>query len=150
MALDTSQRLEDLTVAELRQMARERRIKRYSKMRKAELVRALERSETAEHSGAERHGAEPERGGDRRTTSDHDEIRAWADARNATPATEEGTWTGTQFAVLRLRFPQSRPENLQPIDWPTWFQAFDTLRLRFTYLVPADGSTSDDFQLQPR
>jgi hypothetical protein len=150
MALDTTQRLEDLTVAELRQMARERQIKRYSKMRKAELVRALERSEKAERGGAERYGAEPEREGDRRTTFDHDEIRAWADARNATPATEEGAWTGTQYAVLRLRFPQSRPENLRPIDWPTWFQAFDNLRLRFTYLVPADGSTSDDFQLQPR
>jgi hypothetical protein len=148
MALDTTQRLEDLTVAELRQMARERQIKRYSKMRKAELVRALERSETAEHGGAERYGAEPEREGDRRMTSDHDEIRAWADARNATPATEEGT--GTQYAVLRFRFPQSWPENLRQIDWPTWFEAFDNLRLRFTYLVPADGSTSDEFQLQPR
>ena len=51
MALEATQRLDELTVAQLRQMARERGIKKYSKMKKAELIEALERGG---HGGADR------------------------------------------------------------------------------------------------
>lgn len=164
MALDTTHRLDDLTVAQLRQMARERGIKRFSKMKKAELVKVLERAEhdergeaaapsmsaTAPWSQQETLTEDRERGDGNRATADHEEIRAWADARSAVPAMEEMASAGDETTVLRFRFPLSPPGRLQQIDWPTWFGAFDTRRLRFIYLVPTDGSQSNYFQLERR
>jgi hypothetical protein len=182
------QRLDQLTVAELRQMARERGIKRYSKMKKADLVSTLQRTEDqvpademSETSPATTPSAEafapsadvpttdvpvsdqPWTGSTgswaaaqqradegQRTTSDHEEIRAWADARNASPATERGAAAGTPIRVLRFRFSHTPPEHVEPIDWTSWFQTFDSLRLRFVYVEPADGSRTDEFQLEPR
>jgi hypothetical protein len=143
MAQEASQRLEELTVAQLRQMARERGIKRYSRMKKAELIEALDGAETVPQT--EDQG---DRGADTRATADHDEIRAWADERDAVPATEQGAGEATSPIVLRFRFRQSPAVDLEQIDWPTWFRTFDHLRLRFIYVVPSDGSRSDSFQLE--
>jgi hypothetical protein len=115
MTSDTSSRFEDLTVAELRRMARERGLKRYSKMKKAELITALQPTaeqrdvarphdedlnETEAQTGAEAEGSTWEPDGswagdggsqaDERTTIDDDEIRAWAAARDAVPARGQG------------------------------------------------------------
>jgi hypothetical protein len=163
MALDTSQRLEDHTVAELRQMARDRGIKRYSKMKKAELVKALQRAgasdgqvagDTTGDSSA-RLQSQPTRDpstgqGHEQSTLDHDEILAWANARNAVPATAEDSGEENLPNTLCFRFPWSMSDNLRLIDWPTWFRAFENFRLRFIYLVPADGRQTNDFQLQSR
>jgi len=143
MALESTQRLDELTVAQLRQMARERGINRYSRMKKAELIKALDRADTAAQTEDE-----TDRAADTRATADHDEIRAWADERNAVPATEEGAGEATTPIVLRFRFPRSPAANLEQIDWPTWFRTFDNLRLRFIYVVPSDGSRSNSFQLE--
>jgi len=143
MALEATQRLDELTVAQLRQMARERGIKRYSRMKKAELIKALDRADTAAQTEDE-----SDRAADTRATADHDEIRAWAGERNAVPATEEGAGEATRPIVLRFRFPPSPAANLEQIDWPTWFRTFDHLRLRFIYVVPSDGSRSNSFQLE--
>ena len=91
MALEATQRLDELTVAQLRQMARERGIKRYSRMKKAELIKALDRADTAAQTEDD-----SDRAADTRATADHDEIRAWADERNAVPATEEGAGEATR------------------------------------------------------
>ena len=144
MALEATQRLDELTVAQLRQMARERGINRYSRMKKAELIKALDRADTAAQTEDESDHA-----ADTHATADHDEIRAWADERNAVPATEEGAGEATRPIVLRFRFPRSpAAANLEQIDWPTWFRTFDHLRLRFIYVVPSDGSRSNSFQLE--
>jgi hypothetical protein len=145
MALVATQRLDELTVAQLRQMARERGVKRYSRMKKAELIKALDGAETAAQTADD-----SDRAADTRATADHDEIRAWADERNAVPAAEEGAGEATRPVILRFRFPQSPPANLEQIDWPTWFRTFDHLRLSFIYVVPSDGSRSNSFQLERR
>ena len=143
MALEATQGLDELTVAQLRQMARERGIKRYSRMKKAELVRALDGADAVPQTEDQSDGA-----ADTRATADHDEIRAWADERNAVPATEGGAGEATSPTVLRFRFRQSPTANLEQIDWPTWFRTFDHLRLSFIYVVPNDGSRSNSFQLE--
>ena len=117
MALEATQRLDELTVAQLRQLARERGIKRYSRMKKAELVKALDGADTVPQTDDQSN-----RAADTRATADHDEIRAWAAERNAVPATEEGVGEATRPVVLRFRFLQSPAANLEQIDWPSWFR----------------------------
>ena len=112
-------------------------------MKKAELIEALEGSDTAAQTEDE-----SDRTADTRSTADHDEIRAWAEERNAVPATEEGAGEATRPVVLRFRFPRSAAANLEQIDWPTWFRTFDHLGLRFIYVVPSDGGRSNSFQLE--
>jgi hypothetical protein len=145
MALEATQGLDELTVAQLRQMARERGINKYSRMKKAELIKALEGADTAAQTEDE-----SRRAANTRSTADHDEIRAWADERNAVPAsaTENGAGEATRPIVLRFRFPRSQAANLEQIDWPTWFRIFDQGRLRFIYVVPSDGTRSNSFQLE--
>ena len=144
MALKTTPRLDELTVAKLRQMARQRGIKGYSRMKKAELIEALDGAETAAQTDDER-----ARSADTRVTADHDEIRAWADERNAVPASD-GAGETTRAVVLRFRFPGWPAADVQQIDWPTWFRTFDHAGLRFVYVVPTDGSRSNSFQLERR
>jgi hypothetical protein len=143
MAREATQGLDELTVAQLRQMARDRGIKRYSRMKKGELIKALDHADTAAQTQDD-----SDRAGDTRATADHDEIRAWADERHAVPATDEGAGEATGPIVLRFRFPRSPAANLEQIDWPTWFRTFDHLRLRLIYVVPSDGSRSNSFQLE--
>ncbi len=169
MTSDTSQRLEDLTVADLRRLARERGLKRYSKMKKAQLVAALQRTaeqgdEWSQHEARAEEQPAPSTvaagsaqgspwagngSSDERSTVDHDEIRAWAAARNALPATEQDT-SQSQFGILRFRFGTAGPEPVEHVDWSTWLRTFDTLRLRFVYVLPVDGSQSYDFRLVPQ
>ena len=102
MVLEATQGLDELSVVQLRQMARERGIKRYSRMKKAELIKALGRADTAAQTEDD-----SDRVADTLAISDHDEIRAWADERDAVPATEEGGGEATRPIVLRFRFPRS-------------------------------------------
>ena len=174
MALDARDRLEDMTVAELRKLARQRGLKGYSKMKKAELARTLERAGGAADPAGTSRATEaderlPEMGMEDRAatpgmdgttsgaadlnTDDHDRIRAWAEERDAAPATEED-WqvnaTDGQPRVLLFRFPGPPTIRMQQIDWPTWFRTFDRLHLRFVYMAPRDGSRSNEFRFALR
>lgn len=61
-----------------------------------------------------------------RTTTDHDEIRRWAEARGARPACIKGTGGGDDVGMIRLDLPGfSGAESLQEISWDQWFDAFD-------------------------
>ncbi len=73
------------------------------------------------------------------TTTDHDTIRSWAEARNGRPARVKGTGEG---GVLRIDF--NEPEDqLEEIDWDEFFRVFEENRLAFLYQErTADGSTS--------
>ncbi len=61
-----------------------------------------------------------------RTTSDHEEIRKWAEERGAHPACVRGTGGKGDIGMLRLDFPGYTGEDkLQPISWDEWFEKFD-------------------------
>jgi hypothetical protein len=71
-------------------------------------------------------------------TRDHDEIRRWAVAHGAEPATGEATASGpatvhvTDGGVgIRFNFPGAAV--FRPISWAEWFEYFDRLRLVFVY-----------------
>lgn len=80
------------------------------------------------------------------TTTDHDEIRRWADARGGTPARVGGTGSGDDPGLIRLMFPgapQAEDDNLEEISWDEWFEAFDENGLALVYQEEtSDGEQS--------
>jgi hypothetical protein len=152
---------EDMTVEELRQAAREQGISRTSKLRKDELLEALRsddgggagdrggRGDTArgrEIRSPDEHESSP---GETLVTTNHDVIRAWADARGAKPATVPGTERGDRLGVLTLDFPGYGGENLREVSWDEWFRTFDERGLRFIFQEHTkDGSESNFFRLE--
>lgn len=81
------------------------------------------------------------------TTTDHDVIRAWADARRGRPAVVSGTEdSGPGGGVLRIEFDRS-DERLEDSDWDEFFSVSTTAswpsstRSRHPTARPA-GSTS--------
>lgn len=73
------------------------------------------------------------------TTTNHDTIRRWAEARDGHPARVQGTGKG---GILRIDF--NEPEDgLERIDWNEFFRIFDESNLTFLYQEEGDnGSTS--------
>lgn len=80
-----------------------------------------------------------------RTTTDHEEIRRWAEARGARPAAVKGTGSGSEPGMIRLDFPgYSGADSLQEISWDEWFRAFDDNDLALVYQdTTADGARSN-------
>ena len=72
-------------------------------------------------------------------TTDHDEIRRWAESNNARPACVKGTGKDGDPGVLRLDF-DAKEESLEPISWETWFDWFD--RNELALLREEDGRFS--------
>jgi hypothetical protein len=71
-----------------------------------------------------------------RETTDHDEIRRWAEERGGRPAAVRGTGSEHDPGILRIMFPgrpESEDEDLEEISWDEWFRAFDENGLKFIY-----------------
>jgi hypothetical protein len=69
-----------------------------------------------------------------KTTTDHEEIRRWAEAHEGHPAAVKGTGGEGDPGMLRLDFPGFSGEgSLSPISWDEWFQAFDANNLALLY-----------------
>jgi hypothetical protein len=66
-------------------------------------------------------------------TTDHDEIREWAEARQGQPACVRGTGDSGDIGILRIDFPGGEEEKLQHISWDDWFGKFDERSLAFLY-----------------
>jgi hypothetical protein len=63
------------------------------------------------------------------TTTDHDQIRKWVDARDGHPARVKGRGEG---GILRIDF--GEPEDtLEPISWDDFFKIFEENHLAFLY-----------------
>ncbi|MCU1573787.1 MAG: hypothetical protein JWO93_1869 [Micrococcaceae bacterium] len=89
---------------------------------------------------------EPEREGRSLVTTSHEVIKAWAEERDATPATVEGTEHGDHLGVLRFDF-GGDDANLRHVSWDEWFNTFDVRRLNFIYQEQrSDGRQSNFFQ----
>ena len=73
------------------------------------------------------------------TTTDHDEIRKWAEARDGHPALIRTKGKG---GVLRIDFGEPE-EELEEVSWDEFFEVFDDNKLAFLYQdKTADGKTS--------
>jgi hypothetical protein len=84
--------------------------------------------------------------------TDHDAIRAWADARGAKPACVAGTGGRDDVGMIRLDFPgYSGGDSLQPITWEQWFAQFDSNGLALVVQdTTADGERSNFNKLVKR
>jgi ferritin-like metal-binding protein YciE len=59
-------------------------------------------------------------------TTDHDEIRLWAEERGGKPACVKGTGGKGDTGMIRIDFPgYSGKESLQEISWDEFFEKFD-------------------------
>ena len=76
-----------------------------------------------------------------KTTTDHDEIRRWIEARGGRPASVAETGDRDDPGVLRVDF-GDEDEGLQEISWEEFFRAFDENELAFLY----QDETSDGEQ----
>jgi hypothetical protein len=87
-----------------------------------------------------------------KTTTDHDEIRRWAEEHDGEPASVRGTENGGSAGVLRIDFPGGAGEDqLEHISWDEWFRKFDDGDLAFLYQAQkADGEDSTFFKLVSR
>jgi hypothetical protein len=89
-----------------------------------------------------------EREGRSLVTQDHDVIRQWAEQRDATPATVEGTEHADHLGVLRFDF-GGDDDRLQHVSWDEWFKTFDERGLNFIYQEHrSDGNESNFFRLE--
>jgi hypothetical protein len=73
------------------------------------------------------------------TTTKHDEIREWAEARDGHPAMVDTKGKG---GILRIDFGEPE-DNLKQISWDEFFRVFDENKLAFLYQdETSDGGTS--------
>jgi hypothetical protein len=79
-----------------------------------------------------------------KVTVDHDEIRAWVEERNGSPARVKRTGAKDDPGILRIDFPGfSGEDSLEAIEWQDWFDAFEENGLAFVYQEEtADGGES--------
>ncbi|HWD98747.1 MAG TPA: DUF892 family protein [Bryobacteraceae bacterium] len=69
-------------------------------------------------------------------TTDHDEIRRWAEERGGKPACVQGTGGKGDIGMLRLEFPgkpNAKDSKLQPISWDDFFGKFDERGLAMVF-----------------
>ena len=92
----------------------------------------------------------PERPGRSLVTTNHEVIQRWARARNAKPATIQGTEHDGRPGVLTFNFPGWREGGrIQQITWDDWFKTFDTRRVNFIYQEQkSDGRQSNFFRTE--
>ncbi len=61
-------------------------------------------------------------------TTNHADIRNWAEQRGGVPSTVRG-----RTGALRIDFPNGPESRLEHIRWDEWFVVFDENRLAFLY-----------------
>jgi hypothetical protein len=73
------------------------------------------------------------------TTTDHDEIRKWAESRDGRPAVVRTRGDG---GILRIDFGEPE-EDFEEISWDEFFKIFDENKLAFLHQDKTqDGKTS--------
>lgn len=75
------------------------------------------------------------------TTTNHDEIRKWAEKRDGHPAVVR---TGRPGGILRIDFGEPE-ESLEQIDWDEFFEIFENNRLAFLHQDRADDGRPSRF-----
>lgn len=91
--------------------------------------------------------------GESKTTTDHDEIRRWAEARDGKPVAVRGTGSASDDpGILRIDFPGGAGDDrLEPIEWHEFFEKFEESKLAFLYQEEKkSGEGSTFFKLVSR
>lgn len=84
-----------------------------------------------------------------RTTTDHDEIMAWAEERGGTPAKVKNT-ASEEGGILRIDFGE-KDDSLEPIEWADFFAIFEDRNLAFVCQDETkDGKISRFFKFVKR
>src|SRR5437773_593138 len=71
-----------------------------------------------------------------KVTTDHDEIRKWAEARGGRHAAVRSTHSKDNVGIIRLEFPDAsnpKDEALEEISWNEFFEKFDESKLALLY-----------------
>jgi hypothetical protein len=72
-----------------------------------------------------------------KVTTDHDEIRRWAEARGGRPAAVRSMHRGKDDpGIIRIEFPgapNAKDDNLEEISWDEFFEKFDEAGLTLLY-----------------
>lgn len=87
-----------------------------------------------------------------KTTTDHEEIKQWAEERGGKPASVKGTGDDKEAGILRIEFPgHGNDDRLEEISWDEFFDKFEANKLAFLYQdETAGGDTSRFFKLVSR
>jgi hypothetical protein len=81
-----------------------------------------------------------------KVTTDHQEIRRWAEERGAKPAAVIRTESGDDPGIIRLDFPgYSGAGSLEEIGWDEWFKKFDQRKLALLYQEETAGGQKSNF-----
>ncbi len=85
---------------------------------------------------------------DTKATTDHNEIKKWAEERGGQPATVKHTSRGESAGILRFKFPTvGDDEDLETVSWDDFFDKFDQGDLAMIYQDQTkDGGTSRFFK----
>ena len=78
------------------------------------------------------------------TTTDHEQIRRWAEERGGKPACVRGTGNSGDIGMIRIDFPGYTGEDkLEEISWDAWFEKFEEKRLALVYQDETHGEKSN-------
>src|SRR4051794_17578966 len=78
--------------------------------------------------------------------TDHENIRRWAEEREAKPACVKGTGGKGDVGMIRLDLPGfSGAKSLQPISWDEWFRSFDENELALLVQDETARGTQSNF-----
>lgn len=70
------------------------------------------------------------------TTTDHGEIRKWAEAKGGKPAAVKRTHSDDSTGIIRIMFPDapnSQHDALEEISWDKFFDQFEKSKLALLY-----------------
>jgi len=113
------------------------------------LMKEASRGETRETARGARRGAPVAPGRATpvtQTTTDHGEIRRWAEERDATPACVKGTRGRSNSCLIRLDFPgYTGEDSLEHISWDEWFENFDRNKLALIYRERTTSGQKSNF-----
>lgn len=80
------------------------------------------------------------------TTTNHNTIRKWAEARGAQPACVRGTGSKDDPGIIRLDFPgYSGDDKLEQISWDQWFEKFEEQGLALVYQEKTEDGQQSNF-----
>ncbi len=96
-------------------------------------------------------GGHEKPGGSAKRTIDHDEIRAWAEARNGRPSVVKRSHdTNEGGGILRIDFEEPEP-SLEAVPWDEFLKTFEDRKLAFLHQDrTADGHLSRFFKFVRR